>query len=112
MFKIFITLTKYVNNINNQTRYVIWIPIDSNRDYEFNTIDKEKLKHCEHEYKAFTVSGVTHSIHPNPRITVITRYEEIEKLLIHELIHNLHLDGSNFHSELDNTIQKYNQVNL
>ncbi len=110
MFKIFITMVKYFVPNNTETRYVIWIPIDSDRDFTHNHIDSENLKECVKEYKAFTVSGVTHSTYPNPRITVITRYEEIEKLLIHELIHNLHLDGSNYHDKLDSVISNYNKI--
>jgi hypothetical protein len=110
MFKIFITMGKYFVPNNTETRYVIWIPIDSDRDFTHNHIDSENLKECVKEYKAFTVSGVTHSTYPNPRITVITRYEEIEKLLIHELIHNLHLDGSNYHDKLDLVISNYNKI--
>ena len=110
MFKIFISMVKYFIPNNKESRYVIWIPIDSDRDFTHNHIDSENLKECVKEYKAFTVSGVTHSVYPNPRITVITRYEEIEKLLIHELIHNLHLDGSNYHDELDSVISNYNKI--
>ncbi len=110
MFKIFITMEKYFLPNSNESRYVIWIPIDSDRDFTHNHIDSENLKECVREYKAFTVSGVTHSIYPDPRITVITRYEEIEKLLIHELVHNLYLDGSNYHDKLDLIISDYNKI--
>lgn len=110
MLKIFITMEKYFTPNNNKPRYVIWIPINSDRDFLHEHINSENLKQCVKEYKAFTVSGVTHSIHPNPRITVITRYEEIEKLLIHELVHNLYLDGSNYHIKLESILDQYNQI--
>ena len=39
-------------------------------------------------------------------------HEEIDKLLIHELIHNLHLDGSNYHNELKQIINQYKKTNI
>ena len=119
MFKIFITLSKFVNPSVTNPRYSIWLPIDSDRDFNFEHIDSNNLKKCLEHYKAFTVSGITHGCNNcnnsnnsnmDPRITIITRYEEIEKLLIHELIHNLYLDGSNYHEKLDNIINKYNNI--
>ena len=110
MFKIFITMTMYFIPNNKDSRYVIWIPIDSDRDFPNEHINSENLKECVKEYKAFTVSGVTHGTYPNPRISVITREEEIRKLLIHELIHNYQMDGSNYHDKLDLVISNYNKI--
>ena len=90
------------------SRIIIWIPIDSNRDFEHNTINDKNLKKSSEEYKGFTVSGVTFG--SNPRYTIVTRYEEVEKLLLHELIHNFYLDGSNFHSNLKNIIKDYTKT--
>ena len=56
-------------------------------------------------FEAFTASGLTYN--KKPRITVITRYEEIDKLLFHELIHNYYLDGSKYHREIKNVILTY-----
>lgn len=108
--KIFFTINKMFNKNLNQIRYVIWLPITSDRDYEHNHINEKKLNESIQEYKAFTVSGITYTCSKSTRITIITRYEEIEKLLLHELIHNLHLDGSNFHDELKDIILKYNEI--
>ena len=123
MFKIFISLSKFSNQSDTQHRYTIWIPIDSDRDFNYNEINSNNLKECVKHYKAFTVSGMTltlgcfncnnnltNSSNQDPRITIITRYEEIEKLLIHELIHNLYLDGSNYHGKFNEIINKYNNI--
>ena len=45
-----------------------------------------------------------------PKITIVTRYEEVEKLLIHELIHNYNLDGSEYHKKLTNVLNKYMEI--
>ena len=101
LMKTTITLVKI--NKNNDNISVIWIPIDKNRDFEHEILDDHSLNKCEHNFKAFTASGVTYS-----NISIITRYEEIKKLLIHELIHNLNMDSSNKHDTHDkNIINKY-----
>ena len=41
------------------------------------------------------------------RIIVKKRYEEKDKLLFHELIHNYYLDGSKYHREIKNVILTY-----
>lgn len=109
--KIFFSMVKLfdINQDSNQTRYVIWLPINSDRDYVHEKIDEQKLNTSVQDFKAFTVSGVTYS-GGKLRITLITRFEEIEKLLIHELIHNLHLDGSNYHDQNTNLIKEYNKT--
>jgi hypothetical protein len=123
MFKIFISLSKFTNPSDTIYRYVEWIPIDSDRDFDFEEINSNNLEKCVRHYKAFTVSGMTWGCSncnnncnnnftngSDPRITIITRYEEIEKLLIHELVHNLYLDGSNYHGKFNEIINKYNNV--
>lgn len=84
---------------------IIWIPINSNRDFDYDKINSGNLKKSIDNFKAFTASGVTFG--NSPRITIVSRYEEISKLLIHELIHNFNLDGSAFHSHNHNLIEKY-----
>lgn len=108
--KIFFSLAQFFNLNSEQTRYVIWLPIDTDRDYLYDRINNNNLDNSKNDFKAFTVSGVTYGGDRSPRITIITRYEEIDKLLIHELIHNLHLDGSNYHQQLTSIISKYNKV--
>ncbi len=108
MLRISLALNQYCIPNDNVARIIIWIPIDTNRDFEHNSIDNKKLKKSSEEYKGFTVSGVTHGL--NPRYTIVTRYEEVAKLLLHELIHNFYLDGSNFHSQLKNIIKDYIKI--
>lgn len=89
MFNQTITLAKYYNIKNNII--IIWLPIDINRDFIFDSINKDNLTHSTLNYNAFTASGVTFGT--EPRYTIITRYEEVSKLLLHELIHNFNIDG-------------------
>jgi hypothetical protein len=93
---------------NSHEILIIWIPIDSPRDFTFKEITKDNLKKSVDNFKAFTASGVT--FNDNPRISIITRYEEISKLLIHELIHNLYLDGSNYHNHFTSIINTYKEI--
>lgn len=107
LIKITISMQSIFKNDNttNTDITVIWIPIIKNRDFHYGKINKENLNKSIGNYEGFTVSGITYGL--NPRYTVITRYEEIEKLLIHELIHNLYIDGSNFHREILPITKKY-----
>ena len=109
MFKITISLNKFkYKNNDNIERLIIWIPIDKKRNYKYKIINNDNLKKTEEYFEAFVASGVTFG--NNPRITIITRYEEIEKLLIHELIHNYNIDGSEFHNELNEITNKYKNI--
>jgi hypothetical protein len=110
LFKISITLSKFKYPNDSTERYIIWIPINSARDFKHNIINNDNLNNSINEFEAFTASGVTFG--DNPRITVISRYEEIEKLLIHELIHNLYLDGSNYHNEFTTMISDYIKIKM
>lgn len=76
---------------NKKKKYnIIWIPINVKRDINI-------------QFGAFTTSGVTYSDLQDENCinVIITRYEEIEKLLIHELIHAFKLDGSHLHNDKD-----------
>jgi len=106
LFKETITLHIYsgVNTIKHDV-IVIWIPIDRCRDYKYSDITS--INKSTSNFEAFTASGLTYN--RKPRITVITRYEEIDKLLFHELIHNFYLDGSKYHKQIKNVIFNYEQ---
>ncbi len=108
MLKITFVLNKFIYPNDKISRHIVWIPINSNRDFKYENISKDNLEISKQEYKAFTVSGVTYG--NNPRVTVVTRYEEVTKLLLHELIHNFNLDGSNFHTELKPVIKKFSLI--
>ena len=99
LFREIIILSEYFNNKHDIV--VIWVPINRERKFSYDSIDS--LESSIKNYEAFTASGVTFG--ENPRYTIISRYEEIDKLLLHELIHNLYLDGSNYHHELCNEIK-------
>ena len=87
---------------------VLWIPIKTNRDYLFKTITQDNLNKSIESFNAFTASGVTFG--NSPRITLISRYEEISKLLLHELIHNYNLDGSGFHEHNHDLVKNYKKI--
>lgn len=109
MFKITLSLNLYkFDGKDKISRYIIWIPIDKKRDYSYKDICKSNLNKSQEGFEAFVASGVT--LGSIPRITIITRYEEVEKLLIHELIHNFNIDGSGFHNQLDSVLDEYNKV--
>lgn len=109
MFKISLTLNLYkFNNKDNISRYIIWIPIDKKRNFSFNKINTNSLKKSQDNFEAFVASGVTFGY--KPKITIITRYEEVEKLLIHELIHNFNMDGSGFHNQMNEVLSKYENI--
>lgn len=111
MFMITVCLNIYKYDKKDKIkRVIIWIPLETNRDFEYDKITKSNLKKVDEEFEAFVASGVTMGDFQNQKITIITRYEEVEKLLIHELLHNYNMDGSNYHNELKNTIQIYKSI--
>jgi hypothetical protein len=103
-----VCLAKFSKLYSKQNIIIIWIPVITNRDYIFNTINQENLNESIKNFNAFTASGVTFG--SSPRITVISRYEEISKLLLHELIHNYNLDGSGFHEHNHDLIKTYKEI--
>lgn len=109
MFLMSICLNIYKFNYTDSTnRIIYWIPIDKSRNFNFSIINKHTLKIAENNFEAFVASGVTWG--SNPKYTIITRFEEIEKLLLHELIHNYNIDGSAFHHHNHNIIKNYAQI--
>ena len=108
LLKITICINKFYINNDHEDRIIIWIPIPKRRDFNYNEINDINLDKSYNNFGAFTVSGLTFG--NNPRITIITRYEEIEKLLIHELVHNFYIDGSIYHNNFDNLINKYEKI--
>jgi hypothetical protein len=107
LFNQTITLAKFYNKYgeNNNEIIVLWLPIDSNRDFNFDKIDRDTLDKCTENFNAFTASGVTFG--DSPRYTIISRYEEVSKLLLHELIHNLNMDGNHYHDHNYKLIDEY-----
>ena len=103
LFKETITLHIYSGIGCNHEVVIVWIPIDRCRDYKFNDITK--IDKSTDNFEAFTSSGLTYN--KKPRITIITRYEEVDKLLFHELIHNFYLDGCKYHTQIKNIISTY-----
>jgi hypothetical protein len=108
LFNQSVCLSKFSKLYNMHNIIIIWIPINTNRDFTFNTINPKNLEKSIENFNAFTASGVTFG--DSPRITLITRYEEISKLLLHELIHNYNLDGSSFHEHNHDLIKKYKNI--
>jgi len=109
MFKITLCLNLYkYKGYDNIERKIIWIPINKKRDFKYNKISKTNLKRTTENFEAFVASGVTFGL--ESRVTIVTRYEEVEKLLIHELIHNYNIDGSDFHNQLTNILNEYKIV--
>lgn len=104
-----LTLINYYKK-NTKNIIVIWIPIRRNRDFNYSLINKENINASVNNFNAFTASGVT--FNHNPRISILTRYEEINKLMYHELIHNFGIDGSNYHDELksDGILENYIKI--
>ena len=107
MIKEIITLQKYFDCKHNVT--VLWIPINTCRDYKDNLINSDKLKRANDKFKAFTASGLTFDFNKS-RCTIVSRYEEVEKLLFHELVHNFYIDGSNYHNNLHHILDKYEKI--
>lgn len=109
MFKIELCLNLYKFDEKDKIkRYVIWIPINKKRNFFSNNISRTNLNRAQENFEAFVASGVTFG--SIPRITIITRYEEVEKLLIHELIHNYGIDGSGFHNQMNGVLAEYVKV--
>lgn len=109
LFNQTICLAKFANTYNTEINYmVIWIPININRDFIFEHVNAETINISTANFNAFTASGVTFG--NNPRISIVSRYEEISKLLLHELIHGFNLDGSNFHSHNKNLIKEHKNI--
>jgi hypothetical protein len=109
MFIIAICLNLYKFDGNDTIKRIIyWIPINKSRNFEYNVINEQTLNETMNNFEAFVASGVTWGL--NPKYTIITRYEEIEKLLIHELIHNYNIDGSAFHEHNHDVIQNYKKL--
>jgi hypothetical protein len=107
LFNQSICLAKY-KMLNKQNIIIIWIPVEKKRDYDFDIINNENLEKSINNFEAFTASGVTFNY--NPKITIITRYEEITKLLLHELIHNYGIDGSQYHNNHNKLINNYKTI--
>jgi hypothetical protein len=106
-----ITLAKYYNNLNiSKNILIIWLPIDKCRDYNYNIINHDYLSKSIDNFNAFTASGVTFG--STTRITILTRYEEINKLMYHELIHNFNIDGSSYHDNMEKNgiLSKYEKI--
>lgn len=119
MFKIFLCLQNFYKPSKDEykNRIVIWFPIDSKRDFYFDKINEDTLLYTKKKFGAFVASGLTtinnnffYPIRNLSRITIITRYEEIEKLLIHELIHNFNMDGNEYLTDLNSIITEYNSI--
>lgn len=119
MFKIFLCLQNFYKPSKDEykNRIVVWFPIDSKRDFYFDKINEDTLLYTKKKFGAFVASGLTtinnnffYPIRNLSRITIITRYEEIEKLLIHELIHNFNMDGNEYLTDLNSIITKYNSI--
>lgn len=107
LFKIALSLAIFFE-IKKQI-IIIWIPTNLNRDFADNYIDEKTLNKSYNNFGAFTTSGLT--FHDNSNvISIVTRNEEIEKLLIHELCHAFNLDGSGNSSSHKNIIKKYNLI--
>lgn len=104
-----VVISKTLQHISKCTHhiYILYVPIPIKRDFEYKKITNETIEKSNKEFKAFTVSGVTFGF--QTRYSIITRYEEIHKLLIHELIHNLYLDYSNDQNNIE-YIKIYNQL--
>jgi hypothetical protein len=100
--------TEKTEKTTNTKVMIIWLPIDKKRDFEYNEINDSNLLKSIKNFNAFTASGVTYG--ENPRVTLISRYEEISKLLIHELIHNFNLDGSGYHEHNHSLIKTYKNI--
>jgi hypothetical protein len=109
---LFIEAFTLINHYKNDKKniIVIWIPIKKDRDYNYSLINKENINSSVNNFNAFTASGVTFG--HNPRISILTRYEEINKLMYHELIHNFGIDGSNYHNELkkEGILERYIKI--
>jgi hypothetical protein len=119
MFKIMVSLKKFYKTLDKTdiNRIVIWYPFDAERNFYFDDINDETLLCAKNDFGAFTTSGETNnrriggiSTGTDDYVTVITRYEEVEKLLLHELVHNFNIDGKMEIMNLESINSKYNSV--
>jgi len=108
MLKITFCIQELYCKNDEKERIIIWIPICKNRDFKYDEINNKNINESQNNFNAFTASGLTFG--DDPRITIISRYEEKDKLLIHELIHNYGIDGSQYHDKLKNTIIEYEKI--
>ena len=110
LFRMIITFAEYYNVFANSDKLIviIWLPIDRSRDFAFDQINDTNLLKSTENFNGFTASGVTFGV--SPRYTIVTRYEEVAKLLLHELIHNFNVDGNSCHHELYPVISKYKKT--
>ena len=60
---------------------IIWLPINKNRDFNFDIINKDNLVKSIDNFNAFTASGVTYGT--TTKVSILTRYEEINNLMYH-----------------------------
>ena len=96
LFKESVVLSEFAKDNFDHDIIILWIPVDKDRNFKYDNI--EKINESTKNFEAFTASGLTYG--NNPRITIISRYEEVDKLLFHELIHNLYLDGTKHHESV------------
>jgi hypothetical protein len=108
LFNQSVCLAKYCKLYEQGPIIIIWIPVNKARDWDLGIINEKNLELSIANFNAFTASGVTYG--QNPRITIVSRYEEIAKLLLHELIHNFNLDGSAFHEHNHSIINHYKKI--
>lgn len=86
----------------NKEITIIWIPINKRKIFQSSFLNEDTLQQSVDNFEAFTVSGLTQDNHST---VIITRQEEIIKLLFHELIHCFDADGSNYN--FDEIIKEY-----
>lgn len=106
-----ITLAKYYNNLDiAKNIMIIWLPINKSRDFNFDVINKDNLVKSIDSFNAFTASGVTFGT--TTKVSILTRYEEINKLMYHELIHNFGVDGTSYHDFFQETgiLLRYKEI--
>jgi hypothetical protein len=108
LFNQSVCLAKFKDLYNKKDILIIWIPVNKKRDFHFSHINDETILKSIANFNAFTASGVTFG--NIPKITLISRYEEISKLLLHELIHNYNLDGSMYHDHNHEIIKNYKNI--
>lgn len=107
LFKITILLGSLVGNKNKVV--IMWLPIDKKRKYIIDSTKtlEQNIKNAEDNFLAFTASGVSWVEGVN-HYSLVSRYEEVEKLLIHELIHNYNIDGSK--DDMSYLLKKYEEI--
>ena len=80
------------------------------RDFNYNEINGMNINKSTNNFEGFTASGLTFE-RRDKIITIITRYEEVNKLLIHELFHNFNLDNSSLITkEFDILNEEYKNI--